>query len=489
MVTERPLRVLHVGTVETGGGAASVAGNLMRGYRARGCEAWMVVGRQASDDPNVFALPDDDRTIYRMTGYVALQRQLRRTAGRSPGRGWGWLSRSVRLATHPCALVEQAGGKEDFDFPATYGLLDLTPARPDIVHCHNLHGGYFDLRALSWLSRQVPTVVTLHDAWLLSGHCAHSFECERWTTGCGGCPDLAIYPAIRRDATATNWIRKRDIYAGSRLHVTAASWWLMRRIDRSMLAPAVKQAQVIPNGVDLSTFRPADKRSVRRVLGIAADAAVVLLMAGRRESPWDDHEMQRAAMSSITARTPGQDLLFVAIGPDRTGLRTAHSPVRWVEWQADPNALARYYQAADVYLHCARVGTFPGTILESLACGTPVVASAVGGIPEQIRPADVQAVRSGSTTGLECATGLLVPAGDAQEMAECVVALLNHRVPRHRLGENAVRDVRERFDLNRQVERYLAWYRTIIEHWNESAKSDSDGTPSCAARQSRMAVD
>ena len=109
----------------------------------------------------------------------------------------------------------------------------------------------------------MPTVLTLHDAWLLSGHCAHSFDCERWKTGCGECPDLTIEPAIRRDATADNWVRKRDIYARSRLYVATPSPWLMGRVEQSMLAPAVEQARVIPNGVDLSVFRPADKRSIR----------------------------------------------------------------------------------------------------------------------------------------------------------------------------------------------------------------------------------
>src|SRR5450759_1889300 len=174
-VSDRPLRILQVGTVDTRGGAASVADRLMQAYKIRGHESSMAVGRRVSDDPNVFALPDDRRAVYRMTGYASLQQRLNRMAGRSPGTGWGWLSRSLRLATHPRTLVEQVSGWEDFEFPGTYDLLDLTPARPDVVHCHNLHGGYFDLRALKWLNRQVPTVLTLHDAWLLSGHC----RCDR----------------------------------------------------------------------------------------------------------------------------------------------------------------------------------------------------------------------------------------------------------------------------------------------------------------------
>ena len=87
------------------------------------------------------------------------------------------------------------------------------------------------------------------------------------------------------------------------------------------------------------------------------------------------------------------------------------------------------------------------------------------------------------------ATGVLVPAGKPEAMADALVTLLRDTALRHRLGDNAVRDVRERFDLNRQVESYLAWYRSIIDHWNGYAKSDRETTPACAAGQSRMAVD
>src|SRR5439155_11546406 len=122
------------------------------------------------------------------------------------------------------------------------------PQRPDLVHCHNLHAKYFDLRVLPWLSRQVPVVLTLHDAWMLSGLCCHSFDCERWRTGCGQCPHLTLYPTIYPgipDATHLNWKRKRKIYRRSRLYVATPSRWLMQKVKQSILAPAVIEARVI----------------------------------------------------------------------------------------------------------------------------------------------------------------------------------------------------------------------------------------------------
>jgi len=110
-----------------------------------------------------------------------------------------------------CTLIGQPGrwldlqlGKEDFSFPDTRHLFHKVGDLPGIVHAHNLHGGYFDLRVLPWLSRQVPVILTLHDAWLLAGHCAHSFDCQRWKSGCGQCPNLSIPPVAKRDATASN---------------------------------------------------------------------------------------------------------------------------------------------------------------------------------------------------------------------------------------------------------------------------------------------
>lgn len=476
-MAERPLRILQVGRVETGGGAASVAGHLFRGFRSRGCESWLAVSRKSGADPDVLVIPDEDRPLYRALGYAAAQDRLGHLAGRFPGRGWGLVSRSLRLVTHPRAVMHQFVGREDFEFPGTDRLLDLLSAPPDIVHCHNLHGGYFDLRALERISGKVPTILTLHDEWLLSGHCAHSFDCERWKTGCGTCPDLTIDPPIRRDGTAANWALKRDVYAKSRLYVTTPSRWLLERMEQSMLAPAVQAARVIPNGVDTAAFRPADKRAVRDALGIPPDVPVVLWTTGERGSPWRDHAMLRSTVERISggprvvsgfSRTP-QRPLFVAVGKDAPITGT---DVRFDGYQADPGAMARYYQAADIYLHCAKADTFPNAILEALACGTPVVATEVGGIPEQIHSVNLAALNPCGVEHVGRATGVLVAAGDAHAAAHAVVALLWNGAARELLGLNAVRDVGERFDLAQQIECHLEWYGAIIDHWASQAVSD-----------------
>jgi glycosyltransferase involved in cell wall biosynthesis len=330
------------------------------------------------------------------------------------------------------------------------------------VHCHNLHGGYFDLRALPDLSRRVPTLVTLHDAWMLSGHCAHSIGCEKWKAGCGACPDLRLYPAIRRDATAENWDRKREIYSRCRLHVATPCQWLADRVKHSILAAAVADLRVIPNGVNLSIFHPADRATVREQLGLPGDAFVILLTAGSDYSVWKDRRTLNKAMTAIVERASGRQVMFVALeDPGGPAFSTAPN-VHYAGYQSEAAALAKYFQAADVYVHAARADTFPTAVLEALACGTPVVATRVGGIPEQIVSTDVEGLKAG-----ECAqnsTGVLVAPSDPLEIAEVVLALMTHQHVRVAMGERAARDARQRFDDTRLVDDHLRWYQDVREH-------------------------
>ena len=257
----------------------------------------------------------------------------------------------------------------------------------NIVHCHNLHGGYFDLRVLPRLSREVPVVATLHDAWLLSGHCAHSFDCERWRSGCGHCPDLSIYPPLKHDGTAYNWRRKQRIFAKSRLYVATPSAWLMRKVEESILAAGIVESRVIPNGVDLGTFRPGDRARARAMLNIPADARVILFTGyGIRRNIWKDYETMRAAISRVAEQLRGENVLFIGLGEESPPERLQSAEFRFVGYVSDGEEVARYYQAADMYIHAAKVDTFPNSVLEALACGIPVVATAVGGIPEQVKP-------------------------------------------------------------------------------------------------------
>ena len=455
------MQILLVSTSDLAGGAERSAWSLFKAYSAAGHKSWLAVGTKKSDDPDVLLIPNESSTSRWTKMWNGMAMRLEQKA--AAGRGFYRLSSLARLVSNPRRWIDIRRGHENFYFPGTWRLFDGVDS-PQIVHCFNLHGDYFDLRALSSLSTKIPVIVDLRDAWLLSGHCAHSFDCDRWRIGCGNCPDLTLYPAIDRDGTAFNWRRKRDIYAASRVYISTPSQWLMRKVEQSMLAPAIVEARVIPTGVDLAIYHSGDKSVARNALHLPQDARILLFAANYlRSNVWKDYNTLAAAIALVGKRSRARNLHLVALGENSPDEKIGETQVHFVPHQASPEAVARYYQAADVYVHAARADTFPRVILEALACGTPVIATAVGGIPEQIKPLQTPGSISGRIYTAQEATGILTQAGDAEGMALGIERLLSNDPLRHQLSRNAKADAVRRFDLQIQAKRYLEWYESILQ--------------------------
>jgi len=430
------------------GGAEQVGWLLFASQRARGHQAWLAVGHRTTVHPAVFEIPNHPRRSKWARTCASLARSLKPL---EKVKGMKRVQLILRESVgEPLRTRAKRRGEEDFEFPGTADLLSLAPAMPDLVHCHNLHSpqGYFDLRELPAISQRVPTIVTLHDAWLLAGHCAHSFECERWRVGCGQCPDLTIYPPMPRDATALNWKRKSEIFNQCRLHVSACSKWLMDRAKQSLMAPAMVDSRVIYNGVDRDIFKPGDGQAARRELGLPATAPILLFAAnGVRNNCFKDFRTMRAALGRVAEQWQGEPIVFVALGEDSPEETIGRAVIRFIPFQRDPKIVARYHQAADVYLHAARADSLPIAVLEAFACERPVIASNVGGIPEQIE---------------EGATGHLVAAGDAETFAARVLALLSDRQRRSIMGQRGALVVADKFDVKLQIQAYQSWYEEIL---------------------------
>lgn len=455
---KRLLSVVQVNTRDDRGeDAVRIAWALHRVYRQFGINAWIAVGQKFSIDPNVLEIPNQEsKPKYTK---VALDISCRIQLLNYHFRGMWRLGEILKWSVEPRHYWHIYQGIEDFHYPGIWQIFNLFPEKPDVVHCHNLWG-YFDLWALPWLSQRLPVVLTLHDGWLLSGHCKDSLDCERWKTGCGKCPYLEIPYPIKKDTTDYNWRQKRKIFTRSRLYVATPSRWLMDRVKQSPLAEAIVEARVIPYGVDLSIFHPEDKQLAKTRLKInPSTKAILSTTTPPQKNIWEDSQMIRNALKELSRKFPELGVLVIAFGEPAPSERIGKIEIRFISYPKNPKVAAGYYQAADVYVHAGSCCVFPLAVVEALASGVPVVAIACGGIPEQIE---------------DGYSGYLISPGDVNTMVLRLHQLLADETLRQRMSRQAAETAACNFNLQRQVNDYLNWYEQLSKKYQDRCPADSD---------------
>jgi glycosyltransferase involved in cell wall biosynthesis len=438
------MKILQVNTTDIGGGAEKIAFNLFQEYLKQGHQSWLAVGVKRSLSNYVYPIPtvEPQKTLGRW-----MKSFYQENKGQKKGLFY-YLLKSLYKGFGGWQSLVPLIGWEDFNFPGSLRLLSLPPEKPEIIHLHNLHGWYFDLRYLRSLSNQKPVVITMHDEWLFTGHCAYSFGCLRWMTGCGKCPDLSIYPSVKRDATAFNWKRKRQIYNKSELYIATPSKWLFDRLQKSMLHPY--EAKIINNGVDIHLNSPGSSNKARDELQLPQDAKIILVVSNLlKQNPFKDYLTIERAIAQLGAESNPESIILVTLGGLKGREMLGSIPVYHFPFEREENRIVKYYQAADVFIHSTHTDNFPTTILEAFACGKPVIATAIGGILEQIKEGE---------------NGYLVPLENSAFMAERIGGLLKNKVLREEMGSRARKTAEERYDLHAQAKAYLDWYAEIFEN-------------------------
>jgi len=447
--TER-LRILQVTSSVEGGGGEQIAMRLHRAFRRRGHRSMLFAGRGVlSGAEDLFFIPNRwEDTPRTRTIHSLYQRILSWTRGRGRNR----LLPIFEMLAFPRVTWDLWWGHEDYTQPGSRRLLELAPEPPDVVLLHNLHArwnrreGFFDLEFLPALGSSVPVILFPQDPWLLTGHCGHPIDCPRWRIGCGKCPDLEIYPSIRRDATAWNFRRKRAIYARSRLYLAAPSDWLLKMFEEAKVPLA--GARLIDNGVDTALFQPGDRRQARAALGLDPDRRVVMISGNfLRVNPWKGYSwvLETAERLGWSKGFPPVD--FLCVGDEGETFVYGKARVVFAGHVQDPTQMPLYYQAADVYFHPSRADTAPFSVLEAMAAGLPVVATSVGGIPEQVE---------------DGRSGFLVPPGDTMAMAERLGKIISDPEGCEEMGSYARSRALEQFDFEHQVGDFLDWMRLIV---------------------------
>jgi len=313
--------------------------------------------------------------------------------------------------------------------------------KPDLIHLHNIHGGYFQTNLIPKLSKIAPIVWTFHDMFPITGHCAHSFECEKWKTGCGNCERLDIYPSIKKDRTKFLWNYKKKNFKSANFTIVTPSLWLKKCVEQSFLKN--KDIRLIYNGIDLENFKKTDKSKSRKELGLPDSKKIVLFSAnGGVKNPFKGGEFVFEAFEELKNRN---DILFLNIGGD-----CGQKSENWLDfgYVKEPKTMAQLYSASDIYLFPTLAETFGMTVVEAMSCGLPAVTFETGGVPEIVE---------------NNRTGLVVEYKNGEKLVEALAKLLDNDELIEKMAGNAVL-ASKKFSSERMADEYFELYKELLHY-------------------------
>jgi glycosyltransferase involved in cell wall biosynthesis len=429
------MRILHLSTSDTGGGAARAAYRLHTGLRRLGCDSTMMVLKRVSGDAAVKLVQWSDDLFTRF------KRARRRKQ----------IERDFAVYKHTLPP-----DFENFSDDRTESAYDLNRQLPpcDIINLHWVAGLIDHEEFFSHLPPSVPLVWRLADMAPLTGGCHYDNGCGKFTQTCGACPILGSNIDI--DLSRRIWARKNAALSKlepDRLHLVGTSRWIASEAKRSSLLQRFP-VTIIPNGLDTADFAPRDKGFSRDTLGVPRDAKVVLFIADSLKHKRKGFAYVTEALAKI-ADEPNLFLLSVGNGnPVVKGVPNLH-----LGRISHDRMLSIIYSAADVFVMPSLQESFGQTVTESMSCGTPVVGFNTGGIPDMVRP------------GI---TGYLAPVADAQALSEQIRKVLRETDNWPQLSANCRQIAAEEYSMETQAKAYLKHYEDII---GRKVPVPSPGTP------------
>ena len=337
-------------------------------------------------------------------------------------------------------------------YPFSFALLfSKSFSNADIVHYHLIHTGYFSLAGLPLLTRKKPSVWTVHDPWAMTGHCTYPFDCERWKTGCGQCPTLAIPASVEKDRTRFMWKAKKVLYGLTDVDVVLASRFMLGMAEQSPLISKFRLHH-IPFGLDLNVFRVTDSEEAKRKMGVFPGSFVIAFRS--TNNPFKGLGYIKECLHGLNIERPICLLTFNERGlVDEFRGKYQIIDLGWVK---DTNLTVTAYNASDVFLMPSLQEAFGMMAMEAMACGKAVIAFEGTSLSEVIYP----------PTG-----GITVPKGNVEALRHALLTLINNDDERRRVELNALRLARENYNISTHTDRMIDLYTEVIKRKRSRTQS------------------
>jgi glycosyltransferase involved in cell wall biosynthesis len=282
--------------------------------------------------------------------------------------------------------AEKQYGQFSFPFFGTNVAKHELVRNADVVYLHWVQGGFMNLRNYKQLARlKKPVIIFMHDMWSITGGCHHSLSCEKYKSGCTDCPIFSKKGIF--DLPVIEFKRKKKLYKeNDNLYFVSPSKWLFNCARQSNLTKE-KPVYYIPNAFNDRNFRPVDKKDARNILNLDEDQTIIAFGAVRIDGPYKGWKELQKSLEILHGSLNNDKVTVLVFGSnfDSNILKGIPFRTKFMGYLKDEYSMTLVYNASDVLIAPSLAETFGYVVMESLSCGTPVVAFNVGGIPDLIK--------------------------------------------------------------------------------------------------------
>ena len=323
---------------------------------------------------------------------------------------------------------------------------------PDLIHLHWIEGGFLNIKDLKYF--KAPILWSLHDANPYTGGCHYvASSCIGVSNHCGTCPLLKS--SFKYDISFFTFKNKKSTYKKlNNLTINGLSKWIANCASESTL---FKDKRIInlPNPIDVNVFKPLNKFLSREILKINKNKKIISFGAINNSIPRKGWRELKNAMESLNEKTK-ENLLLLIFGSSEEDIKIQDIPSHNLGVVADDITLNLIYSATDIFIMPSHLESFGQMALESLSCGTPVVAFDTSGLKDIIT---------------HKITGYLAQCYDPLDLKNGIEWILNLDESKYRdISNNARSSVIDRFESSKIAKQYIKTYEKIIRGGVEEYK-------------------